>query len=349
METFDRFDLSFRTAYSQAKELAMAEAKVPLSTPGTVQLEVRSGRQFYYRYYYDPSGKRRSEYLGAANDPATMARIETLQAEIVDYAQLIQYSHDLRKIGFYCADNSTVVTVATLANAGIFKSGGVLVGTHAFGVILNDLGFRQRRHLLTEDVDVARARRLEIAALPEGGLLSLLNQSGLQFFGMPQLRNSQPPTSFKARGQKLKVDLLVPTRGKPYQPIEIAELGAYATGLPHFSFLLEAPTPSMLIGRDRLVPVTIPHPGRLCIHKMIVYSLRPAGDSAKRDKDIQQAALLANLLAKTDDFLLEEAIHSLPPTSRARAKAGAARVLDLLPPEHHPEATQLLAPLVVGK
>jgi hypothetical protein len=134
------FDLSFRTAYAQAKELALAQKEVPLLTAGSVQVEKRAGSQFVYRYRYDAAGKRITEYLGPQSDVKTTAEVERARQEIRDQEALASYSQSLRKIGFYSADNSAVVTVAALFNAGIFGKGAVLVGTHAFGIILNELG-----------------------------------------------------------------------------------------------------------------------------------------------------------------------------------------------------------------
>ena len=109
---------------------------------------------------------------------------------------------------------------------------GVLIGTHAFGAILNELGVSAAPIPMTEDVDVARARAIELAALPEGRLLELLKQTGLPFGEVPTLKRGPPSTSFKVRGRNLKVDLLVPARGKPYTAIAVPELKAHAMGCP---------------------------------------------------------------------------------------------------------------------
>lgn len=82
-------------------------------------------------------------------------------------------------LGFYSADNSTLVTVASLCIAGVFGGGGVLVGTHAYGVILNELGVSASLMAMTEDVDVARAARVELTAPPDDSVLGLLKQTGL--------------------------------------------------------------------------------------------------------------------------------------------------------------------------
>src|SRR6266568_3889383 len=150
------FDVSLRTAYAQAKELALAQHQVSLTTPGSLQVERRGERRFVYRYRYDVSGERVREYLGPEGDEATLTKVAEANAEIGDAQTIGDYSRDLRRLGFYSADNSTLVTVASLFNAGIFTGGGLLVGTHAFGVLLNDLGVRASPFPLTEDVDLAR-------------------------------------------------------------------------------------------------------------------------------------------------------------------------------------------------
>jgi hypothetical protein len=338
------FDVSLHTAYAQAKELALAQTAVPLLTAGSIQTEKRARGQFVYRYRYDAGGKRIAEYLGPSSEPATTAKVEQAAQEIRDQGAIAEYSRQLRRLGFYGADNSRVVTVASLFNAGVFGGGGVLVGTHAYGVILNELGVSASPMAMTEDVDVARAARIELAALPDDGLLGLLQQTGLPFHEVPTLKRGGPSTSFKVRGRKLKVDLLMPTRGKPYVPIAVAELNAHAMGLPYLEYLLKDTVPSVLIGRDRMVPVTVPHAGWFCLHKLALYTLRTGADNPKREKDVLQATVLAQALAHKNDFLLTEAIAGMDRKLKIRIRPGVKRALVLLGDDAH-EAVDLLAPL----
>jgi hypothetical protein len=339
-----KFDVSLHTVYAQAKELALAQKAVPILTAGSLQTEKRAGGRFVYRYRYAASGKRTAEYLGPASDAETAAKVEQAREEIRDQAAIGEYSQKLRRIGFYSADNSTVVTVASLFNAGVFGGGGVLIGTHAFGVIMNELGVSASPFPMTEDVDVARAGRIELAALPEGGFLDLLKQTGLPFHEVPTLKRGAPSTSFKVRGRKLKVDLLIPTRGKPYTSVKVPEFGAHAMGLPYLEYLLKATIPSVLIGRDRIVPVTVPHPGWFCLHKLALFELWTGADNPKREKDVFQAAVLASALALDQDFLLIEAIEEMDSKLRSKVKAGVRRALALLK-DGPAEAARLLEPL----
>lgn len=330
--------------YAQAKELATSQRAVPLLTAGSLQTEERAGGRFVYRYRYNADGKRTAEYLGPESSPETASRVEQAKREIADQKEIGDYSQKLRRVGYYSADNSAVLTVASLFNAGVFSGGGILIGTHAFGSIVNELGISATPFPLTEDVDVARRERIELAALPEGGFLTLLEQSGLPFHEVPALKRGQPSTSFKVRGEKLKVDLLVPTRGVPFKPVRIPELGAHATGLPYLDYLLEETISSILVGRDRIVPVTVPHPGRFCLHKLALYDLRSRADDSKREKDVFQAAVIASALARDQDYLLTDAIKEAHGKLKSKMSGGVKLALKLLKDDQS-EAAELLAKL----
>jgi hypothetical protein len=334
------FDVSFRTAYAQAKELALAQQSIPLLTAGTLQTESRADKRFVYRYRYDASGKRVTEYLGPEDNPETSTKKTHAEAEIRDAALISEYSRNLRRVGFHGTDNSTMLTVAVLFNAGVFGTGGTLVGTHAFGAILNELGLSTIPIAMTEDVDIARGKPIKLAAHAQRDFLRLLSETGLPFHPVPQLQRGEPPTSFKVRGHRLKVDLLVPARGEPYRTVPIPELGAHATALPHLKYLLDSTVQSILLGRDRIVPIVIPDPGRYCIHKLVVYSLR-GENNAKRRKDLQQAATLAAAMAQERDYKLRDAIEAATTSLRKLARAGAREAIALIADQHPAAASEL--------
>ncbi len=101
----------------------------------------------------------------------------------------------------------------------------------------------------------------------------------------------------------------------------------------------------MLIGRDRIVPVTVPHAGWFCLHKLALYSLRTGADNPKREKDVFQAAVLVQALARKADFLLTEAIEGMDSKLKTRIRPGVKRALVLLG-DGAPEATEVLERLV---
>lgn len=338
--TLKLFDHNDMASFAQAVEITLAQSHVELRTPGTlVQEPRRSGRPFLYWHRYSPEGKLEKHYVG----PLGGAGEATATQQIQELLLLRDTSKKLRKLGFAAVDNSTALTLAVLCNAGVFDRGAVLVGTHAYGALLNSLGARVIPSPLTEDVDIAA--RLELATVPSRALLDVLKETGLPFVEVPSLRRAEPPTSFKVRGQKLKVDLLVPAKGEPYRSVLVPVLGAYAIGLPYLDYLLHEPVRSIVIGKDRLVPVALPQPGRYCVHKLAVSALRSSG-SAKSDKDVLQAAVLASVLATTREFELEEATDAATRTLKLKARSGATQALRLLE-DNYPEAARLIERIAV--
>lgn len=333
--TLKLFDHNDQTSFAQAVEIALTQSRVALRTPGAlVQEPRRGGKPFIYWHRYTSDGKLEKQYIGPLGGSEEEKAIQQVQELLL----LRDTSKKLRKLGFAAVDNSTALTLAVLYNAGVFDRGAVLVGTHAYGALLNSLGTRVIPSPLTEDVDIAT--RLELAAMPNQSLLDILKETGLPFVEVPSLKRMEPPTSFKVRGQKLKVDLLVPAKGEPYRSVAVPALGAHAIGLPYLDYLLHEPMQSIVVGKDRLVPVALPQPGRYCVHKLAVSALRAPG-SSKTEKDVLQAAVLVAVLAATREFELEEATDEASRTLRQKARRGATQALRLLGNDY-PEAIGLL-------
>ncbi|MBM4256247.1 MAG: hypothetical protein FJ147_10155 [Deltaproteobacteria bacterium] len=333
------FDHNDQASFAQAGEIALAQHHVELHTPGTLVPEPRrNGKAFIYWNRYTADGKLEKRYVGSQGG----VEEATATHQLHELQLLRETTQKLRKLEFAAVDNSTALTLAVLYNAGVFDRGAVLVGIHAYSALLNGLGARVVPSPLTEDVDIAT--RLELATVPNRGLFDILKETGLPFVEVPSLKRTEPPTSFKVRGQKLKVGLLVPAQGEPYRAVAVPVLGAYAIGLPYLNYLLHEPIRSIVVGKDRLIPVALPHPGRYCVSKLAVSALRSAG-SAKSDKDILQAAVMAAVLSTARDFVLEEAIDEASRTLKQKAQRGATQAVRLLE-NHYPEAVRLLEHLM---
>jgi hypothetical protein len=327
--SFAYFEAPFQVFFSELAERARAQTDILLSSPGTIVPLEKQGRTYLYWRVYDARGKRRDHYIGAEGAPDTETALTRVQTRIAAARQFAEGSLMLRKQGYAAADNSAAVTLATLFNAGVFRHGAMLVGTHAFGAILNALGVRLPANYYTEDIDLARYDAIQLAARPEGGMLELLERSGLPFAEVLELDVRKPSTSFRARGRKLRVDLLVPGDMR-YRSYRIPELGAHATGLPFFDYLLKSPAPGVVLGRDHVVPVRVPDAARYCLHKLIVASLRASRAAAKADKDIAQSAVLAAVLIDKFEGDLHQAARAVPAGARKRLAQSARRAAALL-------------------
>jgi hypothetical protein len=316
---------ALQTLYSSVAEHASTQTSIPLHSPGSAARKTVDGKTYLYWRVYLASGKHKETSLGRAGEPATDAALE---AKVLEGAEMRAIGADvqlLRKAGFAAADNSSALTIATLFNAGIFNHGGVLVGSHAFGALLNSLGVRLPANYKTEDIDIGSAGSISLAIPEDRSFLEILRDSSISFLEVPELDSRRPSTSFKARGQPLKVDLLVPGTDA-YEAKPLPHIRAHATGLPYFRYLVSGTTRGFILGKEHVVPVQLPDPARFALHKLIVSTLRDASRAAKADKDRRQACVLIDaLMEKFPDWLtiaadeLEEGAR--PKVARASALA----------------------------
>jgi hypothetical protein len=188
--------------------------------------------------------------------------------------------------------------IAGLAEAGLFGAGGVLVGTHAFAVLGNLLGVHWATgSLRTQDVDVgADERDIDVAVSDQPlDVPAVIESLEMGFLPVPPLDPKRPATSFKVRGQALRVDLLCPKRNDSDAPVFIPRWNAAAQPLEFLEYLLEATESGALLGGDGIL-VNVPTPARFAMHKLVVSCRRPAAFAAKARKDIAQAVEVLEVL-----------------------------------------------------
>ncbi|HEV8256188.1 MAG TPA: GSU2403 family nucleotidyltransferase fold protein [Casimicrobiaceae bacterium] len=218
--------------------------------------------------------------------------------------------------------------MAALSNVGLFDAGGVLVGSHAFGVLLNKLGVRAAPYA-TEDVDIARRSTLGLPGL-ERHLIDVLKDSGIEFV-VPGLPATRPPTSYKEKGRsRFHVDLLVPSKNGSFPIVPVPELDAHAQGLPYLDYLLGDTQTAALIAREGVASVRVPSAERFALHKLLVSQLRASRD-AKTGKDLFQAAVLLAVLADKHPGAVEDAADDLPRSSYRHLKRARAALRTHLP------------------
>jgi hypothetical protein len=321
---------ALQTLYSSVIERAGTQSRIPLHSPGSAAQKTVDGKTYTYWRVYLASGKHKEISLGRTGDPDTEAALETKQQESEEMRAIATDVQILRKAAFAAADNSATLTIATLFNAGIFSHGGVLVGSHAFGALLNSLGVRLPANYRTEDIDIGSAGTISVAIPENRSFLDILRDSSLPFLEVPELDSRKAPTSFKARGQPLKVDLLVPGT-EAYETKPLPQLRTHATGLPHFKYLVSSASQGFILGKEHVVPVMLPDPARFALHKLIVSTLRAPSHALKADKDRRQAAVLIDALIEKFPDWLTTATNDLEKKARSRVVTAAGRVMNLAP------------------
>lgn len=299
--------------YADLESHALGQREVFVGTAGSViQRTNASGFPFYSHQFYDGDGKKRERYLaGPVGEPQADAVADDLKARIQEVKDLTSSLRLLGREGFNLVDAKTYATLASLHNHGVFAAGGMLIGSHAYGVLLNRLGVRATPYT-TEDIDVARREALAFEKPPEHGLLEMLKDSGIAFVEVPPLDRKAPSTSFKQQGRsRFHVDLLVPSANEDFPVVAVPELQAHATGLPYLSYLLAESQMAMLMARSGCCQVRVPLPERFAVHKLLVSRLRH-GREAKSDKDVYQACVLCAALAESHPGAIEAAAAQVP-------------------------------------
>ena len=297
-----RQPLEVQTLYAEFQErLAAYEAQRTIGhLSGSFVTKSVKGRQYYYFQYLEPGGARKQVYVGpkdAASD-AVAARFATERAESSEDGVSIQrLASLLRAGGAMVTDTASARVLAALSDAGIFKLGGVLVGTHAFIVIGNLLGAAwSGAALRTQDVDVAAETGMSVV-LPDApaDIPSVLESLEMGFLPVPALNPRSPSTSFKVRGRGVRVDLVTPTSARRSSPVELPRFKASAQPLKFLDLVIESAVRGAVVDGGGIL-VNVPDPARFALHKLIVAGERPATMHSKREKDLWQAAQVLEVL-----------------------------------------------------
>jgi hypothetical protein len=293
---------------------------------------VRGGDYWYFKSSAGPAGQR--EYFVGPDNSETRAVMKACVAGRGEaraaLAPIERLCAMLRQGGAMLTDTPSARVIAGLASAGMFRLGAVLVGTHAFSVIGNMLGVRWQSALRTQDIDLAASRVLHVA-VPQADvdLPRTLDALNMGFLPVPGLNAKSPETSFKVRGQTLRVDLLTPARdARDGKPVIIQFLKAAAQPLELLDYLIEAPIAVPLVNGGATL-VNVPQPARFALHKLIVSGRRQVFEQTKAGKDRQLAAEIIAALyedRRGDITLAVKALNKRPAVWRARLKREMAKL-----------------------
>jgi hypothetical protein len=186
--------------------------------------------------------------------------------------------------------------IAALAKAGVFRLRGVLVGTVAYQTYAAMLGVRLSAGSL-QTGDIAQFKNVSVAIEDRTPpVLDVLKEVDKTFRAIPHVVDGRRVTSYIAKGG-LRVDFLTPNEGRETgKPQALPALQTDAQPLRFLDFLIHDPEPAVIL-HGAGIHVHVPAPPRYAVHKLIVSQRGPEG-SAKRDKDLQQAGALFEVLGQ---------------------------------------------------
>jgi hypothetical protein len=306
-----------QTLYAELSErVAVYEGARSFSSlkGGFVTKRIAGASYWYFKTSAAAAGQR--EYALGPDTTATREVIEAYQKDRTAVAEvesaISRLCAMLRQGGALMTDTVSAKVISGLGSAGVFRLGGVLVGTHAFMAMGNVLGVRWQSGLRTEDIDILASPVLEVAiGQVEADLPATLESLNMGFLPVPGLDARRPETSFKVRGKTLRVDLLTPARGKrDGAPVRIPRLKASAQPLEFLDYLLESPVAVPVINGGATM-VKVPEPARFALHKLIVSVDRSITMQTKSVKDRQQAGELLDVLLQDRLGDIDIAVESL--------------------------------------
>jgi len=329
-----RLSLETQTLHAELLErLCVREAQRDIGNlEGTFTVKTIHGIEYAYFLHYAAGGGRTNISLGRMS-PAIESLIaqhregrRDVAADIIGIRELCA---QIKAGKAAVADHVTAKVVRELEAGGVFRVGGILVGTLAFACIGNLLGvIWDRTTLATRDIDLAFERTVSIA-VPKvaADVPKSIESLAMGFFPIPRLNPKHPSTSFTIRKSPLRIDLLTPrTGGKGDDPVYIPRLKAAAQPLPYLDYLFEDPVRGAVLNGEATL-VLIPQPIRFALHKLIVSQEREASAEAKKHKDLWQAFQLLDFFEQERPQDIEPAWKDLlshGPKWRRRAEAGLA-------------------------
>lgn len=324
------FSRTGQVAYQELLRLHLEEAAAEIQ--GSIEQRQRNGRIYLYDKFRIGT-ERVSRYIGEGT-PKMLARVaaaEKLKLGAAERRQsMTRLARTLRAEGFMAADRDTGSLLLAFSRAGVFRLGGTLVGTGAYGLYQGELGvhFNSDELAQTGDIDFASFERLAVAlddrvTEPTADILA-----ALKFDPVPSLDGKHVWKWRQTNGEGM-VEFLTPAFGDESLK-SLPTLGVSAQGLNYLNYLIADPIPAIALYRSGVL-IQIPRPERFAIHKLIVADRRRAtGAQLKARKDRGQASFLISVLVQDrPDDLAEAYEDALSRGPRWRERITAS--LDVMP------------------
>lgn len=335
MAMFVEQSAAAQTAYSglaqaaRQRDLQRSIADLP---GGFVSKKIKGIEYWYYQFKL-PDGKPQQTYIGP-NDESTRTLIAKHNDPSAQQAKkhLGNMCEAAIAFGCYQVIPKHARVLVRLTDYGLFRSGGVLVGTHAYLSYQNRLGVLWTGGETTVDLDFAHP----------GKNISLTLNTDLKIDGhaaIDSLKMGFLPVNAGTRYIKedepdFDLDFLTCVHRLGDQPVHMPQLNLSLQPLKFMEFSIQDPVISVLVASSGPIVVNVPRPERYALAKLILYKERLAGNHPeKATKDLRQAATLIHYLSRREPEALLEAWDDLltrGPGWRSRAKDG----LDALHARH---------------
>jgi len=334
MLLYRELSASAQTAYAELYErVQVAETlRSPAFVSGNVAYKAIKGSRYAYWAFKELDGRKREYYLGPAG-PAIEAIERAREADAPVVESVARQAAAALAQGCTATPPKHFRIVRRLSEYQFFRAGGLLVGTHAFLALGNQLGVAWGGATRTLDLDFAHAG-------PGGNIAVALPASlrvnvhdaltSLEYGFLPALGGTKGMASLYASSDEpdLRIDFLTVQRRTARRDVLAPDLGVALSPLKFLEYLIERPGQAVLLGRADACLVNVPDPARYGLHKLIVAHERGA-THPKHAKDIAQALALIQWHLRESPHTLADAWSDLVArgagwTKRARASLAVA-------------------------
>lgn len=315
MALYRELPAAAQTAYAELYELVqIAEtSRSPASLTGKIAYKVVKGSRYAYWAFKEIDGRKREYYLGP--DGPAIAAIEAARAQGAPALDAVarQAAAAIAQ-GCVATPPKHFRIVKRLADYQFFRAGGLLVGTHAFLALGNQLGVAWGSGTRTLDLDFAHAGpggNVSVALPADMDANAHDALTSLEFGFLPALGGSKSLASHYVSESEpdLRIDFLTVVR-RAGREVHAPNLGVALSPLKFLDYLIERPGQAVLIGRADAALVNLPDPARYGLHKLIVAFERGA-KHPKHDKDILQALALIDWHLQREPHALIDAWNDL--------------------------------------
>ena len=317
--------IAAQTAYAALSSASRLEdVRTVAAVPGSFSKKIIKGRDYWYYQTPDLTGKQIQIFLGQACDELT-AMIALHRKGDANQLHLRQLARQAIVLGCPTIVSAHAKVIARLADAGFFRAGGILVGTHVYMAYQNYLGVRWQSAAQTLDLDFAHAGRNVSVAIPSDVTMDVGSEIDALKMGFVPVKSLT--TYVKSDETDLQIDFVTCMHRGGDTPVLIKSLNAVMQPLKFMEFSMEAPIQMTLLAQRGPITVHAPPPEKYALHKLLVYAERPQSMRTKASKDLEQAATLIEYLGAHDPELLQETWAQLVSNGlgwRRRADEGLA-------------------------
>lgn len=327
MPLFVEQSAAAQTAYAglvqaaRQRDLHRSMADLP---GGFVSKKIKGQRYWYYQFKL-PDGKPQQIYVGP-DDEATQALMDERADPLARQAKahLGAMCDAAMALGCYSVIPKHARVLTRLADHGLFRAGGVLVGTHAYLAYQNRMGVRWTGGDTTVDLDFAHPGRNISLAINND--LKIDGHGAIDSLKMGFLPVNEGTRYIKQDEPDFDLDFLTCMHRESDAPVHMKQLNLSLQPLKFMEFSMQDPVVSVLVASSGPIVVNVPRPERYALAKLLLYRERLAGQQPeKASKDLMQAATLIDYLSSREPDALQEAWNDLlarGPGWRSRAQEG---------------------------